>query len=175
MKLYIITFAVILCGSAYTISQWHGSAKRNTAQALSVPTHCVYRDNGFLPDPKCTPGAINHSVTQQTINKTICVVGWTATIRPSVSVTEPIKFDLMKSYGDQLSASNYELDHLIPLELGGSPDSIKNLWPEPHEGTNGSYKKDGWENKLKAEVCSGAMKLREARRIMSKGLWVNGG
>jgi hypothetical protein len=34
------------------------------------------------PDPHRTPGAINPAVTQDTIASTICVKGWTRTVRP---------------------------------------------------------------------------------------------
>src|SRR5438445_32968 len=86
--------------------------------------------NDTLPDPKCTPGAIDPTVTQDNIDSTICVSGYTKTVRPPVSVTEPQKLESMKSYGFTDSPSNYEFDHLIPLELGGAPDDMKNLWPE---------------------------------------------
>src|SRR6266568_764855 len=35
-----------------------------------------------LPDPSCQPGDYNPDVTQSTIDTTICVSGWTATVRP---------------------------------------------------------------------------------------------
>jgi hypothetical protein len=71
----------------------------------------------------------------------------------------------MRAYGyiNGTSASNYELDHLIPLELGGNPTSVKNLWPEPHPS---SYVKDNLENKLHDEVCVGNMTLLQAQSIM---------
>ena len=37
----------------------------------------------------------------------------------------------MAEYADTNPISDYEEDHLIPLELGGSPTSPLNLWPEP--------------------------------------------
>jgi hypothetical protein len=56
---------------------------------------------------------------------------------------------------------------------------LRNLFPEPHfvlyrNKQEGSYVKDGWENKLHAEVCNGSMTLSAARKIMAKGLWING-
>lgn len=141
------------------------------AAVTSTPITCVYRANGTLPDPKCTPGAINKVVTQKTIKTTICVKGWTATIRPPFSVTEPEKFASMRAYGDSTAkgeAGKYEFDHLIPLELGGAPNDIRNLWPEPHAT---SFVKDGFENSLHARVCSapgssGHVTLAQARRYM---------
>ncbi len=116
--------------------------------------------NDTLPDPKCTPGAIDNTVTQDNIDSTICVPGYTKTVRPPVSVTEPQKLESMKSYGFTDSPSNYEFDHLIPLELGGAPDDPKNLWPQPHSS---SFTKDGIENYLHDQVCSGNMDLKTAQ------------
>lgn len=113
-----------------------------------------------LPDPKCTPGGIDLRVTQDNIDSTICVSGYTKTVRPPVSVTEPQKLESMKSYGFYDSPGNYEFDHLIPLELGGAPDDLKNLWPEPHPN---SFNKDNFENYLHRQVCSGSLDLKTAQ------------
>jgi hypothetical protein len=116
-----------------------------------------------VPTPK-TNGAVNPAVTQATINKTICVVGWTSTIRPPYSYTEPIKVAQIKAYGyKDTSVHDYEEDHIIPLELGGSAKSVKNLWPEPHPQ---SYTSDGMENHLKYEVCDGKITLAQGRAMI---------
>jgi hypothetical protein len=117
-----------------------------------------------LPDPSCTPGSYNSSVTQSTINSTICVSGWTATVRPPTSYTNPLKAQGIIDYGySDTNMSDYEEDHLVPLELGGAPRDPKNLWPEPHYGTKTSSTKDGVETKLKNAVCSGRITLSSAR------------
>src|SRR5689334_22685356 len=88
-----------------------------------------------LPDPDCTPGAYNSAVTQSTIGSTICVSGWTATVRPPTSYTNPLKVQGIADYGySDTSVADYEEDHLVPLELGGSPRDPDNLWPEPYYG-----------------------------------------
>ena len=51
----------------------------------TIPSKCNII-NGDLPDPQCTPGSINTSVTQDNIKNTICVSGFTKTIRPPVSL-----------------------------------------------------------------------------------------
>jgi hypothetical protein len=56
--------------------------------------------------------------------------------------------------------SHYEEDHLISLELGGAPDSHKNLCPEPHSQ---SVKSDPLENAWHKKVCNGTLTLRHAR------------
>lgn len=158
--------ALIVAATAAAVGA--GSLVNNHSQG-ATGSGCHYRADGALPDATCTPGAINHAVTQQTIKKTICKQGWTATIRPPASVTEPEKFASMRAYGDSTAvgeAAKYEYDHLIPLELGGAPNDTRNLWPERRAGTDGSYAKDKRENRLRVLVCLGTVKLAAARRLM---------
>jgi len=44
-----------------------------------------------LPDPMLTPGAINAEVTQANIHQTVCVKGYTKTIRPPAHFTNKLK------------------------------------------------------------------------------------
>ena len=137
-------------------------------QSPSVQTTPCHAIGNILPDPNCTPGAIDPSVTQQNIGSTICVSGYTTTIRPPVSVTNPIKHERMQAYGFASdSPANYELDHLISLELGGAPADVKNLWPESYSTTPNAHSKDRFENYLHREVCSGAMDLQTAQQQIS--------
>jgi hypothetical protein len=109
-------------------------------------------------------------VTQSNINSTICVSGWTKTIRPSTSYTNKLKTTQIGEYGySDTSLSDYEEDHLIALELGGNPTAATNLWPEPHATVNGgsSSKKDTIENKLKKMVCGGTITLASARKAIA--------
>jgi hypothetical protein len=122
------------------------------------------------PDPALTPGALNQAVTQATIGSTICVSGWTATIRPSSSYTTGLKVQQIASYGyPDTSTSAYEDDHLISLELGGAPTDPRNLWPEPYvislaDGrSTGAHTKDGFETRLKNQVCAGTITLAKAQ------------
>ncbi len=120
-----------------------------------------------LPDPACTPGAIDQRVTQTNIRATICVSGYTRTVRPPTSYTNPLKLRQMGQYGFSGSPSNYEEDHLIPLELGGHPTDPRNLWPEPGASPN---LKDRFKNELHAAVCAGRVTLAEAQRVMATDL-----
>ena len=85
----------------------------------------------LYPDPETTPGVTNPQVTQANIQQTICVRGWTRTIRPSRSYTDTLKTRQLQGtrFTDKNSA-HYEEDHFISLELGGHPRDAKNLWPE---------------------------------------------
>jgi hypothetical protein len=130
-----------------------------------------------LPNHTLTPGATNPAVTQATIHTTICVSGWTATIRPPSSYTTALKIRELAIYAfSDRRLADYEEDHLISLELGGNPRSSKNLWPEPHHvrvgGLDvGSYAKDGFENHLRSLVCAGRLSLASAQREIA-GNWV---
>jgi hypothetical protein len=59
-------------------------------------------------------------------------------------------------------SGQYEVDHLISLELGGSND-ISNLWPELASPTPGFHQKDQVENYMHSQVCSGALDLAKAQ------------
>ena len=122
------------------------------------------------PDPTLTPGALNPSVTQATIHSTICVSGWTDTIRPPESFTNALKVEQIGQYGyADTRASSYEEDHLISLELGGAPADARNLWPEPYTASladgrpTGAHTKDAFETKLKTEVCAGTITLAQGQ------------
>lgn len=115
-------------------------------------------------DKTCTPGVTNPDVTQATIHSTICVSGWTKTVRPPASYTDALKRQQITEYGySDTNPADYEEDHLIPLEVGGNPTDPRNLWPEPHGGARGSKVKDPVENQFKTAVCSGSMTLDAAR------------
>jgi hypothetical protein len=114
----------------------------------------------ILASPTLTPGSLNPDVTQATIDQTVCVKGWTATVRPPTSYTDQLKLQQMPEYGETGSPSDYQEDHLISLELGGSPTDPKNLWPEPYPRAGDV---DKIENELNAKVCSGRLTLAEAQ------------
>jgi hypothetical protein len=110
-----------------------------------------------------TPGVTNPSVTQATIATTTCATGWTDTVRPPVSYTNKLKLNRCPLYHENGSPSDYEEDHLVPLELGGAPRDEHNLWPEPHSQ---SSKSDPLETALKHKVCGHppTLTLRAARQ-----------
>jgi hypothetical protein len=117
--------------------------------------------NAILADPTRTPGVLNPQVTQANIRSTICRTGWTATIRPPTSYTNALKAKQMRQYREAGSLSDYQEDHLISLELGGSPTDPRNLWPEPYPR---AADVDRIENELNAEVCSGDLTLAQAQQ-----------
>jgi hypothetical protein len=100
-------------------------------------------------------------VTQETIGATICVAGWTRTIRPPSSYTSQLKVEQMAAYGLTGSPSGYQEDHLISLTLGGHPTDPRNLWPEPYPRAR---EVDQIEIELNEQVCSGELTLAEAQQ-----------
>ena len=141
----------------------------------------VGAQGAYLPASSVTPGAINPSVTQADIATTICHSGFTASIRPPVAYTQALK-ESQLAHGYAVGGDNnlaaYEEDHLIPLELGGSPTSVKNLWPEPWEHSTahpdgfaklgtGAQTKDRIEDSLRSRVCDGRITLATAQHMIA--------
>jgi len=151
----------------------HSSPRPRTTQ---VTTGDVLIGSGgiVLPNRRRTPGAVNAAVTQATIRTTICRTGYTKTIRPSSNVTTALKRQQLATgyaYKGDLDTSDYEEDHLISLELGGSPRSAQNLWPEPYAASGGARVKDRIENRLHDLVCSGRLSLRAAQQAIAVNWW----
>jgi Protein of unknown function (DUF3761) len=111
------------------------------------------------PDRKCSPGAYYSRLTK----RVICSSSFhTSAIR---NVPQSEKFRVEREYG--MAAAYYghtiEIDHIIPLELGGS-NAIANLFPEPGSGTANYHVKDAVEDRAAAEVCDGRLSLHTARQ-----------
>jgi hypothetical protein len=114
-------------------------------------------DKSLYPSPKLTLGAVMTSD-----KSVVCVKGYTATVRDVSESTHKKVFEEYNISYPQPSGS-YEVDHFIPLELGGSND-ISNLWPEPARPKPGFHEKDKVENYLHEQVCNYDMSLEEAQK-----------
>ena len=107
------------------------------------------------PDPACTPGDV-----LQVTKDDICKSGYSSSVR---NVTDSEKNQVYAEYGIAThNPGEYEVDHFVSLELGGSND-ISNLWPEPASPKPGFHEKDKVENYLHDQVCSGALTLQQAQ------------
>jgi hypothetical protein len=112
-----------------------------------------------MPDRRCSPGAYDPRLTRAVI----CAPGFrTSTVR---HVPESEKHAVESEYGlaPRPHGRTLEIDHIVPLELGGS-NAIANLFPEPAAGAASYHVKDRLENSLHALVCRGAFRLRSAQR-----------
>ena len=129
-----------------------------TTTTTTLPPTCVVA--GSLPDRSCTPGAVFASATANLV----CQRGYSSRVR---HVPESVKRAVYARYGiASHSPGQYEVDHLISLELGGS-NAITNLWPEAAAPRPGFHEKDKVENYLHAQVCRGQMQLRTAQRLIA--------
>jgi hypothetical protein len=150
-----VALAVLLvlaaCGSTTSAGQTTGTHQFGVQTKTSG---CQAHDG--LPDSACTPGAIFATATKDKI----CVPGYASSVR---NVPDSEKNQVYAEYGiTSHYAGQYEVDHLVSLELGGSND-IANLWPELASPTPGFHQKDTVENYLHDQVCSGAMNLQDAQ------------
>jgi len=117
--------------------------------------------NGALPDPDCSPGAIfpNATVFQ------ICQSGYSKSVR---NVSVATKNQVYHEYGIYSHKPyEYEVDHIVSLELGGSND-ISNLFPEVAVPAPGYHEKDMVENYLHDQVCSHKVSLAKAQELIAK-------
>src|ERR1700751_4620489 len=135
-----------------------------SAIALWAVSANAQQPTPILPDSKLTPGD-----TFDVSRQDVCVPGYTKKVR---AVPQEIKQEVYREYGiTSHGRGDYEIDHLIPLELGGS-NSIKNLWPESYRTLPWSARvKDRLENKLHELVCSGQMDLKTAQEAIAAN-WI---
>ena len=93
--------------------------------------------------------------------------GWQEQVRPPSRYTSKLKRRQIRQYGyEDRHLSPYEEEHLIPIDIGGSPDDPLNLWPEPRDPPDGwtAKMKDELEKRLRKLVCSGQVSLAEAQK-----------
>jgi len=136
-----------------------GAPATGAAVLLGPRTRQSRCTRGRLPDRRCSPGAYASGLT----TAVICSPSFrTGAVR---DVPQSEKFQVEREYGMQAGfyGRSLEIDHIVPLELGGS-NAVANLFPEPGAGTANYHVKDELENRLHDLVCSGGMTLRVAQR-----------
>lgn len=118
------------------------------------------------------PGAAkNPAVTQDTLADTVCVRHYTRSVRPSWGWAKRMKAWLLARAGHPPEAAPlYQLDHVLPLTLGGAGREPSNLALQPIADAR---RKDGMERRLGCLVCRGDVTLEEAREILA-GPWRQG-
>jgi hypothetical protein len=161
-----LIFLVVACWLAYQ------QGIRQIARTPAAPTpeigqrtkeeNCQIQ--GALQDKACTPGAVLEvSATE------ICQPGYARKVRKVYSAT---KRQVYQQYGVvRHGPGEFEVDHLVPLELGGSND-IANLWPESAYPKPGFHEKDKVEDYLHRKVCKEGMDLKQAQWIIANN-WLD--
>jgi hypothetical protein len=130
----------------------------------SVDPAALNRNPPLRPDPSLTPGD-----TLPVTKEDICVPGYSKKVR---NVPSAVKNKAYAEYGiGRRATGEFEIDHLISLELGGS-NSIRNLWPQSYMTHPwNAHVKDVVENTLHQQVCSGQISLHDAQRAIA-GDWI---
>jgi hypothetical protein len=125
----------------------------------------------YLPDKSRTPGAINHTVTQENLTATVCAAGWTKTIRPRGSYMEKLKKRQMLESKLPGTPRDYHENYRIPLCAGGHPTDPHNLWPQPVSGEWTDKAKERLERSVCHQLCTGDITLKEAQAIFREPDW----
>jgi hypothetical protein len=134
-------------------------ASTRTPNPIDLP--CMQTSHGCI--------ALNPDVTPANIFQTICVSGYTRTVRPGTGYTNGVKSKLLREAGlGGERMADYELDHIIPLAVGGHPRKRSNLMLQPWTGANGAIVKDALEVQLQHRVCSRQMELAAAQHCIAE-------
>jgi hypothetical protein len=145
--------------------------------------------DGTWPNRMLTPGAVDQTVTSETI----CAHDWGSGQPPQAGAGDltyskaarhtsaELKDEVFAEYNlvnPHDNGQSYEVDHLVPLSLGGA-DVRENLWPESRIGDGmNAWAKDRLEYRLFRLVCDPPpgvprMALREAQAAFTPD-WVAG-
>jgi hypothetical protein len=120
--------------------------------------------SGFcLPDAKLTPGR-SFDVTAAELSKR----GYKS---PARKISIALKCQVYKRYRIRRETVGYNVDHLIPVRLGGS-NSIRNLWPQPLSGEWCWHRKNKLERRLRKLVYGGQLDLKQAQQEIATD-WVS--
>ena len=149
----------VVQGTIPSLAQAVPAKTPSTQTVSSAPSSTKAGPAYVYPNPSLTPGAV-----LTTDASTICTPGYASGVRDvSTATKEQVYAEYGVSYPQSLGA--YEVDHFIPLEIGGSND-LTNLWPEPATPTPGFHQKDQFENFEHGQVCDGTISVAEAQSRM---------
>ena len=129
-----------------------------TAVAIGVPAMAAAQ----LPSSFQTPGNKGKASEAQ-----VCAADFEASVKP---IAKWQRDQALERYGRRPEDFTGELDHLIPLSLGGTNDP-DNLWPLPANKEMGPAQKKELELKLHERVCAKTLKLKDAQDAIKKD-WV---
>lgn len=159
----IVALLVVISAAAFARDLEAESPVQNTmavttAMAITPAPTTDASGNGDMPNLTLTPGA---AVTTDTA--VICRPGYATSIRPTGALWRHLRDEAYDRYGlsrgrrgivgaSRFRHPAYEVDHLVPLELGGDPTNIRNIWPQPIAAAK---RKDDVENELHDSSAAG--------------------
>lgn len=127
-----------------------------------------YRPTLFILALLCATASAqstNPAVNQANIHSTICVKGWSKTVRPTWAYSSKVKRAMCKAQGMARCRPGLVLDHVVAIETGGSPTDVKNLQLQTAAA---AHVKDVQENKARRDACSGRATLVEVQSRFKK-------
>lgn len=138
--------------------------RTTTPRDGAPPIDTLDQPTPIRPDSAMTPGAALDVTAVD-----VCTPGFASRIR---HVTAQTKREVYAAYGITAHGpGDYEVDHLISLELGGS-NARTNLWPQSyHTQPWNARVKDALENRLHRLVCAHAIPLETAQRAIASD-WI---
>lgn len=138
--------------------------------------HLRHSGKWALPDRHATPGAVNPAVIADVtkaqkrvdgIEVNLCAPDFSASrIRATIRNFAGLKRKACAEYGVKRCDKSVEGDHLISIELGGCPDCLANLWPQPMG--EAKIKDHHVEDVLPKLICAGRLSLKTAQRCIAK-------
>ncbi|MDY0969046.1 hypothetical protein [Sphingomonas sp. CFBP9021] len=135
------------------------------SQAIHSPL--LFANRAALLPPRETPGAIDPAVTQDNIDETICRPGYARAARPDYAITGSLKRRMMNAQHPGERMADFELDHLIPISIGGAPLDRRDLWLQPRQGQANADDKNVLAYVLWRLVCMHQVQLATAQRDIS--------
>lgn len=151
-RLIALTFGVLISQTCCT--------KKEPTKFEEVP----FGQKSFsvaYPNKDLTPGAVVPNATKELV----CKPGYSRSMRDELTNDE--KKAVYRRYDMDYDSEHYQIDHLIPISIGGSND-ITNLWPQPIERNIGFLGKQQVANYLHNEVCAGRMEISVAQEKIKK-------
>ncbi|WP_342106264.1 hypothetical protein [Methylobacterium sp. SI9] len=143
-----------------------------TVMVFGIGPALALDSDGTRPDPVLTPGAV------RTADRHAICAHATREFR-HVTVTEKVAarraYGIMGEHGGWCGAGGCEIDHRIPLTVGGGNPrgSIANLWPQRADGPFGFHVKDRCEASVGRALCAGRISVEDAQAIF-RGDWTVG-
>lgn len=124
-------------------------------------------DLPIRPDPSITPGLVASTDPNDVCGK---VDGLTYSQRHR-DTTQKMKDEVYAAYHVDKAGRDFEVDHLVPLCLGGA-DDLKNLWPQEGWQHPSFHDKDRLETYACRAVCvTHKMTLPDAHALFT-GDWI---
>jgi hypothetical protein len=165
-RVLVLSLIPATLAACATVPADRGVASQHTRSAGDSPIES--RASGphrLLPDRALTPGAVMPGCTKEKV----CTPGYADgndDMEGARNVDEATRSAAFARYGiPNANPADYEVDHLISLELCGS-NELENLWPESYDPVPGAHEKDRVEDELHEQVCKGDITLEQAQEII---------